>query len=86
MTGIRFERSGKSLRKGLFRPREMMPRRRVLKLTGVALALIVMFTPLFFWPAGEAGSAAQGHSKVTITIPPVAVVAPGRHKIGPVER
>jgi len=47
---------------------------RSVKLAGVAVALVVMFIPLFFWPAGEDAEASSGDTSVVITVPPVAVV------------
>jgi poly-gamma-glutamate capsule biosynthesis protein CapA/YwtB (metallophosphatase superfamily) len=48
--------------------------RNALKIGGIVLAVIVMCSPLIFWPAGEAETSVLGQSQVTVTVPPVAVV------------
>ena len=47
---------------------------RSVKLAGVAVALVVMCIPLFFWPSSEEAEASSGDTSVVITVPPVAVV------------
>jgi poly-gamma-glutamate capsule biosynthesis protein CapA/YwtB (metallophosphatase superfamily) len=54
---------------------EVVPVRNVLKGVGAALAVIALCGPLIFWPADEAQPAALDLSRVTVTVPPVVVVA-----------
>lgn len=49
--------------------------RNVLKGLGAAVAVIALCGPLIFWPADEARPAALDVSQVTVTVPPVVVVA-----------
>ncbi len=49
--------------------------RNVLKSLGVAVAVVALCGPLIFWPADEARPATLDLSQVTVTVPPVVVVA-----------
>lgn len=51
-----------------------MSKRRVLKLAGVASALLVMCLPILLWPAEETGAGVSGGSETKITVPPVVLV------------
>jgi len=51
-----------------------MSKRRVLKLAGVASALLVMCLPILFWPAEETGAGVSRGSETKITVPPVVLV------------
>lgn len=53
---------------------QKMTKRRALKLTGVALALVVMCLPIVLWPAEEGGAGVAGGTKTKITVPPVVLV------------
>jgi poly-gamma-glutamate capsule biosynthesis protein CapA/YwtB (metallophosphatase superfamily) len=68
--------AGKWARRLRSRPRLLrtMPKRRALKLAGVASALLVMCLPILLWPADEGGAGVSGGSKTEITVPPVVVV------------
>ncbi len=46
----------------------------VIKLGGVAVALLAMLLPLVFWPSNDRGASAEGGPQTYITAPPVAVV------------
>lgn len=72
-------RSGVRLQAGLdprrvWRSFRRMPRNTAIKLGGLVAALLVMCLPLFFWPSGEAQTAATEKHAVVVTVPPVAVV------------
>lgn len=51
-----------------------MPPSTVIKLGGVAVAVVVTLLPLFFWPSNDRGTDADGEPQTYITVPPVAVV------------
>lgn len=50
------------------------PRVTIIKLGGVAVAVVVMLLPLFFWPSNASDSTEVGQGGTYITVPPVAVV------------
>ncbi len=51
-----------------------MPARTIVKLGGVAVAVLVTLLPLFFWPSNDRGAGMEGQAQTYITVPPLAVV------------
>jgi poly-gamma-glutamate capsule biosynthesis protein CapA/YwtB (metallophosphatase superfamily) len=53
----------------------VVPVRNAFKGLGAAVAVVALCGPLIFWPADEAQPAALDLSQVTVTVPPIVVVA-----------
>jgi poly-gamma-glutamate capsule biosynthesis protein CapA/YwtB (metallophosphatase superfamily) len=55
----------------MMRSLRKLPRSTAIKLGALALAILVMCLPLFFWPSGDDTAASTGKPETVITIPPV---------------